>query len=288
MTIVIAQRRGDEMLLLSDTMINDPGQRRSDVMPGRLKIVTIGPRVTVAFAGNADPADVAIRTARIELFRSSFAGALEVLRADSREGKTDYIVSSHLERGSLLRIRNGGAAEVPDICAIGHEEPFKELIEAARVAPDDSPLARGDLRFRFLDRLTTAKDLGDSIGGFPIAVSATLSEHRYLAHTSAYTFELPPIQWGETAVQSIDEVYTGSNHFTMSVMPSRTADVPVVGVCLLQACTGYVFSPIEHYLPFKVELAPAGAEWEGSEREMFNRLQDAIDSHAAAVTIGGT
>jgi hypothetical protein len=61
MTIVIAARRDEEALLLADTMIGNRGERRNDVVPGRLKIVTIGPRVTVALAGNADSADVALR-----------------------------------------------------------------------------------------------------------------------------------------------------------------------------------------------------------------------------------
>jgi hypothetical protein len=58
-TIVIAQRRDQEILILSDTTIIEPDKTRNDVFPGRLKVVIIGPQVTVAFAGNADPAIVA-------------------------------------------------------------------------------------------------------------------------------------------------------------------------------------------------------------------------------------
>ena len=49
MTIVIAQRRDQEILILSDTTIIEPDKTRNDVFPGRLKVVIIGPQVTVAF-----------------------------------------------------------------------------------------------------------------------------------------------------------------------------------------------------------------------------------------------
>jgi len=79
---------------------------------------------------------------------------------------------------------------------LGDEKPFKELIENARNPTDDRSQISSELRFRFFDRLATAKDLGDAIDGFPIAVLATPAEHKYLAHTAGNTFELRPIQMG--------------------------------------------------------------------------------------------
>ena len=67
MTIVIAARRGEEALLLADTLIGNRNARRSDDIPGRLKVVAIGPQVTVAFAGDADPAHSVIQEAGKQL-----------------------------------------------------------------------------------------------------------------------------------------------------------------------------------------------------------------------------
>ena len=39
----------------------------------------------------------------------------------------------------------------------------------------------------------TTKDLGDAIGGFPIAVVATAERHAYVHHTGMYTYDLPQI-----------------------------------------------------------------------------------------------
>jgi hypothetical protein len=96
-------------------MIGNRGERRNDVVPGRLKIVTIGPRVTVAFAGNADSADAALRQARAQLLETGVGAAIDVLKEDSRSSATDYIVASHLERLNQIRIRNGATLEIGNI-----------------------------------------------------------------------------------------------------------------------------------------------------------------------------
>jgi hypothetical protein len=126
MTIVIAARRDEEVLLLADTMIGNRGERRNDVVPGRLKIVTIGPRVTVALAGNADSADVALRPARAQLLETGVGAAIDVLKEDSRSSATDYIVASHLERLNLIRIRNGATLEIGTSARSATRSPFRD------------------------------------------------------------------------------------------------------------------------------------------------------------------
>jgi hypothetical protein len=267
-------------------MIGNKNERRSDVVPGRLKIVTIGPRVTVAFAGEADPADVAIREARVRLLENGFDAAIDALRDDSRSRPTDYIVAAHLERLMLIRIRNGAALEILDICAIGDVVPFQELIAHHLNVPPTGSIAKCDLRFSFVDRLMTGRNLGNTIGGFPVAAFATPEQHRYVHHTGTYTYDLRQIGPGETVEQSIADVYTGRNYFQLSMVPSSRPDVPVVGACLLQACTGWVYSPIQDIRPFKIALAPAGTEWEGRHQEMFAKLQAAIEEHVDALRSG--
>lgn len=61
MTVVIAQIRNQEILVQADTKVVDAKEAGPDMIPGRLKIVTLGNRFTVAFAGAADPAHIAIK-----------------------------------------------------------------------------------------------------------------------------------------------------------------------------------------------------------------------------------
>lgn len=279
MTIVIARRRNDEILLLADTMVTDANLTGPDVIPGRLKIVTIGSRITVAFAGNADAAFLALRTARREFHRSGSKSAINVLKEASSDGTTDFIVAIHRPETFLLRVRKGVTLEISDICALGDDEPFVSLIEEARNSVDTGPLRKSELRLKFVYRLMTNKDLGSSVGGFPISVEALPTAHRYLGITGTYTYKFPALKWGEETHQPIEQVYSGDGHFMFSIVPSQISDVPVVGACLLQARQGYVFSPLEEPHAFRIDLLPENTEWEGKEQEMYKHLNDAISQH---------
>jgi hypothetical protein len=114
-TIVIAQRRGEEILILSDTMIRESDKTRDNVFPGRLKAVIIGPQVTVAFAGNADPALLAVQGARRELRRSGLSTAIDILKHESQDGGTDFLIAIHDPTARLVRLRNGVLLEAPSV-----------------------------------------------------------------------------------------------------------------------------------------------------------------------------
>jgi len=144
-------------------------------------------------------------------------------------------------------------------------------------------LFKSDLRFGFFDRLLTNRDLGDTVGGFPVAVGATGQQHRYLAHSGFYTFKFPTLRWGEETHQDVEQVYTGDGHFALGVMPPAVSGVPVFGAYSLQGRVGYVYSPLEDPEAFRVPLWPMGQPWEGHEQEMFATLRQELDKHVAAV-----
>jgi hypothetical protein len=61
MTVVIAKRFDQAICLVSDTMISDHTSGKANRIPGRLKIITLSPNFTVAYAGHANQALDAIR-----------------------------------------------------------------------------------------------------------------------------------------------------------------------------------------------------------------------------------
>lgn len=263
-------------------MIVDSNARRPDVTPGRLKVITIGPRLTVAFANSADPASVAVRNARRAFLESGREAAIEVIKQDSISGLTDYITVSHDPDASVLLTRRGASIPVKDICAIGNDEPFRHAIQEELLAGHDADLFRGTLRHMFMDRLLTQRHVGDGIGGFPIIVSATPHSHQYMMGSAGYDYKLNII-WGQVTEQPWEQVESGDGHYRFIIMPSEQPDVPVVGACLLQARTGYVYSPIEQPEPFPVPLIAHNERWEGREQEMFGVLQAAIEEHVVRV-----
>lgn len=277
MTIVIAQRREDHILLLADTRIGDAGKTGPNIIPGRLKLVVLAKGLTVGYAGNADAASITVRKAYLKLIESGHQAVIDLLQAASSTGETDYIVACHEPQICLLRLSRGGLLNVRDICAIGDLGPFADLIDKAR--DETGNLFKGDLRLAFFDRLLTNCDLGDSVGGFPVAVGATTESHRYLAHSGFYTFRFPELKWGEETHQPIEQVYTGDGHFAIGVMPPKVPNVPVFGAYSLQGRIGYVYSPLENPEAFRVALWPHGEPWEGHETEMFAVLSRAIADH---------
>jgi hypothetical protein len=126
------------------------------------------------------------------------------------------------------------------------------------------------------------KDLGPYIGGFPMAVEAMPTGHRYLGCDGGYIYNFPDVPWGGVGHQSPQQIYTGDGYFTLSIFPNEP-NVPVVGACLLQERTGYVFSPIEQSDAFRIRLAPPYSSWIGQENVMYQTLRRAVADHIAAV-----
>jgi hypothetical protein len=286
MTIAIAQRRGDEILLVADTKVSNEPQPRPDELPGRLKVVTFAERITAAFAGKEGPAYLAFRDARRAFRSGGAAAALDVLVASSSNGETDYLVAAHHGETTLWRIKNGVQLPIEDgdLCPIGTDERFRDLIDRARTETGGL-LWNGRLRNDFINLMITGKHGEPSVGGVPIMVRAQPEGHRYLHRAAFYTYKLN-IEWGRTTVQPMEQVYTGDGHFQLQIVPSEQSDVPVVGACLLQARKGYVYSPIERPqdpTPYAVDLLPGVDQWEGREREMYAALDAAIKKHVAAV-----
>jgi hypothetical protein len=265
-------------------MIGNRNETGPDVLPGRLKVVTIGPCMTVAFAGDADPAGLAIQAARRTLLSGGVSAAIEALRSDSCSGNTDFIVASHGPEPSLVRLRNGVSLEIHDICTLGNDEPLRGLIDNARRSTDNKPLRKSDLLFRFIDLLLMGKHLHHGVGGFPMAVEAMPTGHRYIGCSGSYNYKFTEPRSGEENYQSIEDVYTGDGHFRFSVIPSKNSDMPVVGACLLQARMGYVYSPMEKAEPFSIPLAPADSLWAGKETQMYKVIKTALSDHVVAVT----
>ena len=115
MTYVAARRFGDRIVMIADTKItNETGVSRAghdqinDYLPGRLKAFPLSLRVSIGYAGLSDRALTVIRGI------SACPGAsenlhvlLEILRVDSADGHTDYIVVSHVNGPEIFKVRDG-------------------------------------------------------------------------------------------------------------------------------------------------------------------------------------
>jgi|GEM_PF-4236986 len=282
MTLVIAQRHEDQVMILADTKIMDPSKTRPDIIPGRLKAIILGPGLSVAFAGNADAASLAIENARDALLFCGIEDAINIIQSDSREGETDYIIACHSPKAELLCLRRGGRISVPDICSIGDDDCFKDAIKKA--IDSQKRLLDSDLRTYFYDRLLTGQNIGEKIGGFPVTIYATNESHNYMPFFGSYTYKFPKLKSGMPTYQEINQVYTGDGHFEFGILPPETPNLPVLGAYSLQAKMGYIYSPIEQVDPYCIRLWPSDQPWEGHEDEMLQILKKAINDHVLNVS----
>jgi hypothetical protein len=97
MTLIIARKFGDRIIVVNDTMISGKGLARPSLIPGQLKTIVIDDRVSISFAGTADIAIATIREARMLLVKKTdLSELIFFLKVHSASDESDFIVASHI------------------------------------------------------------------------------------------------------------------------------------------------------------------------------------------------
>ena len=103
MTLIIARQWDDRIIMLADTMISDPAQPRHDIIPGKLKVIVLTSKLSIAYAGRSTQALDAIRKAWSIVYQDSdLQGILEYLRHTTSSGDVRFPCCITLCRASPL------------------------------------------------------------------------------------------------------------------------------------------------------------------------------------------
>lgn len=266
MTIVVAQKRGDEGVLLSDTMIvDDYRQPGPDRIPGRLKCIVLSKNFTVAFAGAADQALGHIELAYRALAQSAPDEALSILRLATADGGVEFIVAEHRGPLTLYVFRRAGMVTVNDVCGIGSTEGFSQLLEHGLSHSVDS------LLFSFAMQEAGAA----GVGGLPIEVRLKRDNHHYVTDGMAMNWDIdqwgPPNDVGEIHAP-LDRMKSGRDTFVLHRFGA--SGMPMCGAVIPQARTGIIYSPFLDRRGYGFSLLEPNLEWYGSERLMFDRFRE--------------
>jgi hypothetical protein len=129
LTVVIAKQFADTICIVSDTMISDEASGTRDAIPGRLKIVTLSPTFSVAYAGHANQALDAIREAVPLLKSGGPDAAVEYLRQASAatSPEIDFIVAAHRTDPELRRVWQGRTSKPLEHSLIGDASILPEV-----------------------------------------------------------------------------------------------------------------------------------------------------------------
>lgn len=100
MTIVLAQKFGERIIILADTMISDSNTEKPSIIPGRLKAIVISKKLSIAYAGHANQChDVALKCYSLARKNGQLNEILEFLRLSSApnnyEVEMEFIVAAH-------------------------------------------------------------------------------------------------------------------------------------------------------------------------------------------------
>jgi hypothetical protein len=288
MTIVVARKFGQRVLIVSDTMISETTAARQNIIPGTLKSIVISMDFSLAFSGNIATALDAIReTKEIYARRKNSDLAIDKLCEMSvRSAKTDqdcdFLAVRHLStRAELIRISGGKATVMEMGTFIGQPSVWEYLMKAERDIPLDESISRDEysspeeIRFQIAVnslRIAPAEHASIGVGGFIITLLCSPHGHCYSGNLGVHAWDKISIPGGLTDAQIADRA-SGKTEYRYRILPPSRRGVAVVGAMLDQAKLGFVYSPLSvHSIPAAVtdatesrirQLVDAEAEQQG-------------------------
>jgi hypothetical protein len=255
-TTVIGRKFGERIVVMSDTRISDRNSTVDNIIPGRLKVIAIAPFFTVAYAGHADPALGAIRSARIALLADGENAALDLLRQCTarRDVDVSFLVVTH-HPARLRRVSNGNVSDPGEGFALG-DVGMVSLVAKEAVAQQarlrgqqlhgHGHVTEEEALFRnaFLSVLGGGNFRGlEGVGGIPIDLLGSPYGHTYCGGTYVHAWDTINSAVGVTPEMQAAR-NTGQTQFGFNVIGPRLRGVGVLAVVLSQAAVGWVYNPI--------------------------------------------
>ncbi len=255
MTFVAAKRFGKRIIMVGDTMISDLQGTRHSSIPGQLKIVVLSPTLTVAFAGLANQALDAIRTARrLHLAGETIAEIEQMLTEETayHEGQIEFLLVSHSSgEPTLKRIWNGRSSNDLPYSCIGQRNLLPTLLMKAGEVPLGCPSHEFEQEVQFwtaFRRLFDGTRITDGVGGLPIMATCSPYGHCYNSSASSATWDVISFPGGLTQQQLTDR-RSGMTQWLFNIQDTKYRGIAVLGILILDAGVGYIYSPLENDNP---------------------------------------
>jgi hypothetical protein len=254
MSIVIAAKFLDRIIVFSDTMISGDHLVRADIIPGQLKSIILNGKLSISYAGSLSTGLDVIREAKDIFFRTQNLNAtiefVHQRNSSLRETEfaCDFIVVSHMDNRCLYRICDGRISQGADRYWIGNPAPIVKLsqVESSIIVPPHIK-SRSPEEHRFrgaIGRLLfdPAVHTASGVGGFVFELLGSPFGHCYGNQAGVKywdTVQSPP---GLTIRQQEDRE-SGMTQFGYCTVASAERGAGVVGAFVEQARTGYIYRP---------------------------------------------
>jgi hypothetical protein len=266
-------------------MIGKENKERCPPIPGRLKAVVIDPKLSVAYAGNSEPAMDAIRSVRTQRLKGcSTADILPTLEAATIDGKTDFVVASHDESPQLLKISNGRSSMDLEEVAIGDTSLVKSVLRREVSAKAFRRVFHSPEEQKFKKAFSelfndSGVHLNDEVGGLPIILEASPFGHTYSRTSRVAAWDIITLGIPVSAQQIADRK-SGMTEWRFQITDSELRGIGIVGIGLPAIGIGWVHSPLETDDPLRIAL-PHNTDDDGAE--LSKLLAQEIEARAEAL-----
>jgi hypothetical protein len=261
MTVAIARKFGERIIVISDTMtFNETSAPQNNIIPGQLKSIVINKALSVTYSGSVPRCLDAIRNAKI-LFddKHCLEGVIALLRDVavqnySTEFGCEFMVTSHLPSARMCKIwKDGIVTEKLDQLWIGNQEVVNVINDREEAISADGyeHVTGNEMRFRNAVAALWFQPAARShigVGGFFITQLSSPLGHTYNSEGGVAwhdTTQFPP---GVTPAQARDRK-SGMTQYNYSIVAPTPRGVAVVGAYLPDAELGFIYCPLRDGTP---------------------------------------
>ncbi|MFG1426425.1 hypothetical protein [Roseixanthobacter glucoisosaccharinicivorans] len=291
MSIVIARKFGERIVIASDTMISDTDVTQTNKLPGRIKSVVIDLRISICYAGPANQSIDEIRKCKQKWDKNkSITELYEALKISSHVHKSDYIIISHIDGVQIRKITNGTISNDVENAYIGDSHIVKMIFDVEKNMYKDqnydfSGFVTSDeecFRNSFLELFRKNGTLiNRAVGGIAIFLLGSPYGHTYDSYATMQAWDIVYFNKPISDQQMADRA-SGLTQWSVNVQSTTLRGAAVVSAIITTAGIGYIYSPLESDEAIKIILPIADAK---NPSTILRLVQN--EANARAARLGG-
>jgi len=266
MSLIRAQKFGDEFRILSDTKITDSEQILRGVETNILKVVILRPDLCIGFAGLIGPASLGIEKMD-ELIGAEEVNMDQVLdhllqRHLAAGKKTDFIVASLTPNSNLYKISEGKVESNLQTCWIGDHDAFSTFqeffhqtrgFERPELSPELAETVNTIIKMQRAFTRLVESGLHESVGQFMIEVATNPGAGFYYEARYIGTPGAPSLHRQIEPSEEISDWSAAIGGFSTSILVPDEAGVGAIGIHFFQGKFGALFYPLEQEKPIVIK-----------------------------------
>jgi hypothetical protein len=255
MTIVVARKFGDRIVMFGDTMITHPGMVNPDIIPGQVKSVILNLQISMGFSGKLVAGLDACRMAKKSLESGGrLSCVIDVLKNHSKNTDCDFIIISHQNGPELFKIKDNKISESQSSHWIGDSDIVnsfnncsnivdKSVDNILKLNPNLTDCRTPEIQFfSAISHFFATPTISNEVGGFATNLLGSPYGHCYQMRAGVC---MPgPMVIGEGPPHP-DTPPQGGDRYAYHFLAPNYRGVAIVGAFFEEANLGFIYNPLE-------------------------------------------